>query len=136
MAPKNKSAKNPKNSKKSEKNENGDGITKPAKKRTSKNPPYALYISKALKTVAPKMSIAQDSVIVMNGILENVLNRVIDKSFKTADIDKKMTLKSRHAQAAANIIFSGDLQAKATGAGEAAVAAYIKSIEEDGAVEA
>ena len=130
MAPKNKSGKNLKKSEKSEKTENGDGITKPAKKRTSKNPPYALYISKALKAVDPKMSIANDSVIVMNGILENVLNRVIDKSFKTADIDKKTTLKSRHAQAAANIIFSGDLQAKATDAGEAAMTAYIESLND------
>ncbi len=98
------------------------GIEK--KKSKSKNPEYASYLLKISKQVHPDKSVAKDAMWVVNGVISDLLNRMIAKSNEMAAIEGKSTLKAKHAQAATNAILSGELARHGISAGTKASVQY------------
>lgn len=96
------------------------------KKRKSKgkNPEYGSYLLKLLKLKHPDTSIKNEAMWVVNGIVEDVQSRLLEKSMQMAKLSKMNTLNAQHAQAAVTQLFSGMLQEKAVADGTKAVQTY------------
>jgi len=95
------------------------------KKRGRRDRTFDRYIYGILKAVEPNVGIANNAMIAINGILSGFLDRQIKKSFDVVAYDKKSTLKSRHACAAAKLLLTGGLRDHGAAAGNAAVAASV-----------
>ena len=81
-----------------------------AKKTRKRNPPnYCSYIHKVLKKVHPDLSIQQKTMMAVNSLVENLIERMTEKAACTAAAAKKTTLQARHVQAATKLLMPDKL---------------------------
>ena len=85
---------------------------------------YGSYIHQVMKQLDLNVSISSEAMLVVDGFVVDLEERLRTKSFKMAKYDQKSTLKARHVMAAVHNMFRGDLMRCAVGEGEKALARF------------
>lgn len=96
----------------------------PVKKIRKKKPSYASYIHKVLKQVHPKLGIGSTAMLCLNGITEDLEDRLTKESVKYAKFSRKSTLSAQHVQTATHTMLPGDMAGHAVSEGTKAVTRY------------
>lgn len=89
-----------------------------------RKPVYGSYIHQVMKQIDGNVSISSEAMLVVDGLVVDLEERLRTKSLKMAKYDQKSTLKSRHVKAAVNNMFRGDLMRCAVAEGEKALAKF------------
>jgi len=106
----------------------GKGKGKPGGKRKRKRTQrYDTYIFKVLKQVHPDTGISRRSMIVMNGFVNDIFERVAGEAGRLARYSKKATLSSREIQTSVRLVLPGELAKHAVSEGTKAVTKYTSS---------
>lgn len=97
----------------------------PSKKKGKRGEPtYCSYIHKVLKKVQPSLSIQQKTMISVNSLVDNLIERLSENAARTAVAGKKGTLQARHVQAATSLIMPDKLATHAVSEGTRAVTKF------------
>ena len=96
----------------------------PVTKRRKTDPNYGIYIHRVMKQVHPNLSISSHAIQQTNGMVEDLLGRIIAHSSKVAVASKKSTLSSKHVQAATKVAFPFELSKHAISEGTKAVSKF------------
>lgn len=99
------------------------GIKKRKKKANEKG--YATYLHKVLKQVHPeKITISATAMELVNGLIEDLEDRMAGQSFKLAGFQKKSTLSAKHVQTATKMVFPPEMGGLAMSEGNKAVSKF------------
>ena len=106
-----------------------DGIQGRVAKKIKKGPNprkavFGSYIHLVMKQLDSSVSISSEAMLVIDGIVVDLADRMGAKSFKMAKYDQKSTLKARHVQASVKNMFRGELMKCAVVEGEKALAKF------------
>jgi histone H2B len=93
-------------------------------KRRKKEPTLGSYIYKVHKQVHPSLGISSKAIGQINGILNEVLERMTTKSAEIARVGKKSTLSARHVQGAVPLTMGFELAKHAVSEGTKAVSKF------------
>ncbi len=94
-------------------------------KRRKKEPTLGSYIYKVHKQVHPGLGISSKAIGQLNGILNDVLDRMTAKSADIARVGKKSTLSARHVQGAIPLTMGFELSKHAISEGTKAVSKFL-----------
>lgn len=96
----------------------------PISKRRRNEPSYGIYIHKVMKQVHPNLSISSRAIQQTNGMIEDLLGRLVSQSAKVAVTSKKSTLSAKHVQAATKMALPFELSKHAISEGTKAVSRF------------
>lgn len=108
---------------------NEEGVKKRARKSSTNEKGYATYLAKVFKQVTEgkKYTISSKAMEVVNSLVEDLENRMTNKSFELAKFAKKSTLAAPHIQTAAKLVFPSDMGGMAISEGTKALSKYTSS---------
>ncbi|XP_042512553.1 histone H2B-like [Macadamia integrifolia] len=107
----------------------GDGTKKWRRKRRSGvsvvGVEFRRYLYRVLKQVHPDLGISSKSMTVLNGFMNDMLERLANEASRLCKYIGKKTLTSKEIQAAVRLILPGELAKHAISEGTKAVTAYL-----------
>ncbi|OVA17917.1 Histone H2B [Macleaya cordata] len=86
---------------------------------------YKRYVFKVLKQVHPGMSISSKAMTVLNGLMNDMFERLADEAARLSKYTGRMTLSSREIQSAVRLVLPGELGKHAIAEGIKAVTTYM-----------
>jgi histone H2B len=82
---------------------------------------YGSYLYRVLKTVHPDTGISRKSMLIMNGFVEDMFERIMTDASKLARYNRRTTLTSREIQSAVRMVLPPELAAHAVSEGRKAL---------------
>lgn len=86
---------------------------------------YKRYVFKVLKQVHPEMGISSKGMIVINGLMNDMFERLADEAAKLCKYTGRLTMSSREIQGAVRLVLPGELGKHAIAEGIKAVTTYM-----------
>jgi len=100
------------------------------KKRSKEEKGYAGYLHKLMKRLYPKergITISAKAMEVLNGLVEDLEERVSDRAFDLTKFSKKSTLAAPHIQTATKLVFPPDMGGMAIQEGTKSLTKYLSA---------
>lgn len=85
---------------------------------------YCAYLAKVQKQVHPGLKIKKKTILALNNIIEDSIERIMGESVVVARAAKKSTLSSKHVQAATKSLLPGELAKHAVSEGTKAATRF------------
>ncbi|KAI3986218.1 hypothetical protein MKX01_020283 [Papaver californicum] len=85
---------------------------------------YKRYVYKVLKQVHPELGVSSRAMTVINGMMNDMFERLAKEAAKLCDYTGRMTISSREIQAAVRLVLPGELGKHAISEGVKAVTNY------------
>lgn len=89
---------------------------------------YASYIYKVLKLTHPDKGISRKAMVIMNGFVEDMFERIMSEASRLSRYNKRTTLTSREIQTAVRMVLPGDLADHAVSEGRKALEKFNTSV--------
>ncbi|KAI9261477.1 histone-fold-containing protein [Phascolomyces articulosus] len=97
------------------------------KRKTERTESYSIYIHRVLKQFHPDFSICNESISIIDSIIDEMFELIASKAAKLAVEKKRSTINSKDIQASIPLIMSGELGKCAISEGTKAVTKYFSS---------
>ncbi|KAF9598266.1 hypothetical protein IFM89_026097 [Coptis chinensis] len=88
---------------------------------------YNRYVYKVLKQVHPDMGISSKGMMVLNGLMNDMFERLAGEASKLAKYTGRVTMTSREIQTAVRLVLPGELGKHAIAEGTKAVTTYVSN---------
>ncbi|MCL7036024.1 hypothetical protein MKW94_006732 [Papaver nudicaule] len=85
---------------------------------------YKRYVYKVLKQVHPDLGVSSRAMVIINGLMNDMFERLAKEASKLCDYTGRMTLSSREVQSAVRLVLPGELAKHAISEGVKAVTNY------------
>lgn len=85
---------------------------------------YSSYIYKVLKQVHPDTAVSTKAMAIMNGVVNDMLERLVTESSRLTKQNKAQTVGAREIQTAVRLVFPGELHKHGVSEGTKAVTKY------------
>ncbi|KAI3880078.1 hypothetical protein MKX03_003899 [Papaver bracteatum] len=85
---------------------------------------YKRYVFKVLKQVHPDLGVSSRAMVIINGLMNDMFERLAKEAAKLCDYTGRMTMSSREIQAAVRLVLPGELGKHAISEGVKAVTNY------------
>lgn len=92
---------------------------------------YGSYLYRVLKTVHPDTGISRKSMLIMNGFVEDMFERIMVEASRLARYNHRTTLTSREIQSAVRMVLPPDLASHAISEGRKALEKFNASLAAD-----
>ncbi|XP_021901556.1 histone H2B.8-like [Carica papaya] len=86
---------------------------------------YKRYVFKVLKQVHPELAISSKAMVIINGFMNDMFERLADEAANLSRYSHKATLSSKEIQGAVRLVLPGELSKHATAEGSKAVTNYM-----------
>ncbi|XP_068652706.1 probable histone H2B.3 [Aristolochia californica] len=98
------------------------------RKRKEGGDGYKRYVFKVLKQVHPGMGVSSRAMMVLNGFMSDMFERLADEAARLSKYTGRRTLSSREVQGAVRLVLPGELGKHAIAEGTKAVSNYMNAL--------
>ncbi|KAL5709706.1 hypothetical protein ACHQM5_020364 [Ranunculus cassubicifolius] len=105
--------------------EEGEKKVRRKKRFGSGGESYKRYVYRVLKQVHPDLGISSRAMSVLDGLMNDMFERLAKEAAKLGDYTKRMTMSSREIQGAVKLVLPGELGKHAVAEGTKAVSTYV-----------
>nr|CUT18450.1 mgH2B.in [Lilium davidii var. unicolor] len=89
---------------------------------------YKRYVYMVLKTVHPDMTVSSKAMMVMEGMMQDMFERLVTEAVRLVQYMKKATLTCREIQTAVMLVLPGELGKHAVSEGAKAITNYMAAV--------